>query len=212
MTCSMPHSKAVLTGDLIDSTRADRGAVEAALARIATLYGADYGFSRSRGDGWQILLPQLGQGLWVMVRIAADLRAQGGLESRIALGIGAVDHADLSDLSSASGEAFTASGRCLSGLSKDQRFGLAGAGVDPLHARLVAMIDERLQRWSVEQAEAAAHAMQSFPLRTQADIAEELGVSRQAVAARLAAAGFAQIAAATADFFTRFGNGEAWDG
>lgn len=208
----MVRKIAVLTGDLIGSTRAGRASLQQSLDRISLLYGPAYGFSRSRGDGWQIVLDQPGHGLWAMVRITVDLRAHGLLETRIALGIDTVDHVDLADLSSANGAAFVASGRALSGLAKHSRLGLGGAGVDRLHTRLGAMIDERLQKMSVEQAQAAALAMETFPLRTQLDIAERLGISRQAVAARLNAAGFSSIIAATWDFFAVFGDGRDWDG
>lgn len=207
----MAKIHAVMTGDLIGSTRASQDKVKASLDLIASLYGADCGFSRFRGDGWQIILDQPGKGLWAMIRICACLRASGGLESRVSLGLGPVDHVDLADLSSASGAAFVHSGRTLSGLSKTARLGIAGDGVDVLHARLVALLDDRMAQWSPEQATAAAIAMETLPLRTQAEIAATLGISRQAVAARLASAGFGQIVAATGDFFKRFGDGRAWD-
>jgi len=207
----MAQNFAVLTGDLIDSTRASRAEVDSSLDRIAKLYGADHGFSRFRGDGWQILLDHPGKGLWAMVRIAAELRSSGGLESRIALGLGPVTHFNLDDLSSASGPAFIASGRTLSGMPKRERLGLAGTGVDILHSRLVVMIDERMSKWSIEQATAVAIAMETFPMRTQAEIADMLGISRQAVAARHASSGFSQIIAATWDFFKLFGQGMNWD-
>lgn len=211
MTCLMTKHYAVLTGDLIGSTRASRAEIEVSLDLISALYGADHGFSRFRGDGWQIILDQPGKGLWAMIHICASLRASGGLESRVALGLGPVDHVDLADLSSASGAAFVHSGRTLSGLSKTARLGLAGEGVDVLHTRLVALLDDRMAQWSPEQATAAAIAMETFPLRTQVEIADTLGISRQAVAARLASAGFVQIIAAAGDFFKRFGDGRPWD-
>lgn len=203
----MTQTVAVLTGDLIASTRAPVAAVSASMALIAQIaarIGKTTRFTRYRGDGWQIYLDDPGLGLWAMLLIAASLRAADLPESRIALGLGAAHGGSADSLVTAGGEAFTASGRALDAMAAPARLALAGAGVDRLHQRLVALLDERAAGWSREQAEAVAMALEPEAQPTQAQIAARLGITRQAVAARLQAAGFANIKAAEQDFYHVF--------
>lgn len=200
----MKPQAAVLTGDLIASSRASSDAVSNAMEAISNCFGAAYGFSRSRGDGWQIYFDNAGYGLWAAVRIVATLRAAEGLQSRIAVGLGSAEQVDLSDLSTASGSAFVASGRALSGMPKHRTLVLAGDETDPLQDSLLGVVDECMLRWSREQAEAAALAWSCWQHPTQGEIAEHLGISRQAVAARLNSAGFRAIDWAQWQFYLKF--------
>jgi hypothetical protein len=202
----MKPDAAVLTGDLIGSTAATPERVDAALAVISRCFGSAHGFTRFRGDGWQIYLSNPGIALYAAVRIAAELRLAGDLQSRIAIGLGQVDHVDLKNLSSASGSAFVASGQALDNMPREGRFALAGGGTDVLHKRLVAMIAERMQGWSHEQAQAAALAWSRSVHPPIIEIAETLGISRQAVSARLKSAGFPPIDLAAQEFNMVFGN------
>ncbi len=111
-------------------------------------------------------------------------------------------------LSGVMGDSFTASGRALDSMDKSQKIAVAGQGVDDLHRRLFAMIDERISGWSKEQSQAMALAFEPELNLTQAEMASRLGITRQAVAARLHSAGYAQIAGAGADFAKTFGSGE----
>lgn len=168
-------------------------------------------FARYRGDGWQLYLERPGLGLTMMILIAADLRAAGGLESRISLGLGGAYFNSFKNLLAqhnilaANGSAFTSSGRALDAMSKSQRLVLAGEGVDILHKRLITLIGDRMDSWSREQAEAVALALSPEGVLTQVEMATRLGISRQAVAARLQAAGFDQINGASIDFLKKFG-------
>jgi hypothetical protein len=213
----MKPQAAILTGDLIGSTDASRDAVEAAMTLIsqtARRIGPLTRYTRYRGDGWQIYLDDPGLGLWAMLLIAAELRAAGGLESKIALGLGSTYGGSPDSLTTAGGSAFVASGRALDSLEPPQRLIIAKDTnhIDALHARLVAMIDERVADWSQEQAEAMAHDLSPERHLSQAEIAAKLGISRQAVAARLHAAGRAQLTAAHQDFFNVFHRDGAADG
>lgn len=181
-------------------------------ASLAKRIGPLTRFTRYRGDGWQIYLDDPGLGLWAMILFAASARAANGLQSRIALGLGSVYGGSPDSLTTAGGTAFVASGRALDKMSKAQCLALAGDGVDVLHSRLVSIIDMIISDWSREQAEAVAMALRPEDHPTQADIAEYLGITRQAVAARLAAANFHQIDAANDDFFFLFHRDGAADG
>jgi hypothetical protein len=89
-------------------------------------------------------------------------------------------------------------------MPKGRKLALAGVQADILHQRLVAMIDEQVAGWSREQSEAVALAFAPEGPPKQAEMAQKLGVSRQAVAARLHSAGFTQIDLASADFLKHF--------
>jgi hypothetical protein len=210
----MKPQAAVLTGDLVGSTEAAPGAVTLAIHRIAGVAERRDGsatFTRFRGDGWQLYLEKPGPALATALLILATLRANGDLESRISIGLGAAAFASpktspaARDLMAANGEAFVASGRGLDRMDRKRRLVLSGEGVDLLHQRLVAILDERVALWSKEQAEVTAILMSPEGPRTQAAVAAQLGISRQAVAARLHAAGYAQLNAAAIDFRDHFG-------
>jgi hypothetical protein len=203
---------AVLTGDLIGSTLASAGATTAAMQQIEAIakgLEAPFEFVRFRGDGWQLYLEKAGLGLATALLITAALRAAGGLETRIAIGLGDArlqGTPTAAALGAATGTAFTASGRALDTMPKDRRLALAGTGVDKLHQRLVAMIDARIMRWSREQAEVLETALGPNNDTTQEGMAARHGITRQAVAARLQAAEFRMINAAAVDFLSHFGD------
>ena len=186
----------------------------ATIGHTARRIGPHTRFTRYRGDGWQIYLDDPGLGLWAKLLIAAELRAARGLESRIALGLGSAYGGSNDSLTSAGGSAFVASGRALDALQAPQRLtiGVDSDHIDVLHARLVALIDERVADWSSEQAEAMAYDLAPEQHLVQTEIAARLGVSRQAVAARLKAAGRAQLTGAHEDFFKLFHRDGARDG
>lgn len=198
----MEHA-AILTGDLIASTtRADAvqaamAAVAAAAGDIAALSGTDPRFTRFRGDGWQFRAP-VDLALRSALLVAARLRAGGGLSTRIAIGLGTLDHAGTRDLSDAAGAAFTASGRALDHMPRGQHWAIAGE-VQAWQAALVALAEWHSARWSAEQAEAMAVIL-AEPDLTQAAAADRLGITRQAWAARLSGAGYGAWRPALAAF------------
>lgn len=185
---------AILTGDLIASTTRPE-AVARSMQVLGDAAQAAAGwsdcapkFTRFRGDGWQIRVPA-GHALRAALLVAARLRADDALATRLAIGIGTLDHAGGRDLSDASGDAVTASGRALDHMPRGQVWGIAGK-VQPWAGALVALGAWHSARWSREQAQAMA-AMLADPDLTQAQAADRLGITRQAWQARLSGAGFA---------------------
>ncbi|PTE12938.1 hypothetical protein [Pseudogemmobacter blasticus] len=194
----MTRTVAILTGDLIGSTHAPREAVEAAMATIrdcAAQLGPDTGFTRFRGDGWQVRLAAPNAALWACLLILARLRAQDGLPGcRIAVGLGEEDPTGGRDLSTATGPAFTASGRALDRMKADRLLALEGAGVDPFRKLAFMIAGELAGRWTTGQAEALALKLDPDSpaderLSNEA-VARRLGITRQAVDARLKAADY----------------------
>ncbi len=198
----MIQISAVLTGDLIGSTRADPKRVERTMTVLehqATLIAeatkADTRFTRFRGDGWQIFLQDPKHFLWVAVYLNAILKADpdGTVPTRIAIGLGTADQLGVRDLSAAKGTAFTSSGRALDNMSNGQTLALAGAETDDIQRSVIAFIQDCMAGWSQEQAEVVRLKLTPGNDPTHGEMATQLGISRQAVGSRLQASGFELI-------------------
>jgi len=200
---------AVLTGDLVGSTgllvrdlERARSVVIEAVAEMARwpdggiLAGAEF----FRGDSWQVLLGEPRHFLRAALYVRASLRREGrDLDTRIGVGIGAVEKIDLNRVSLSIGEAFTASGRALDGMSGD-----LGVTVSiPDHASealgwirpMAALCSAATNHWSERQAEIVSR-MLTLPGPRQMDVAAMLAVSRQQVSKSLAAVDFDAVLAA----------------
>jgi hypothetical protein len=202
----IPHV-AILTGDLVSSTQAHARAVDETMQQLASTahaIGGDTHFTRFRGDGWQIYLHNAGNCLWACLLILARLKATDtGLSTRISVGVGTVHPLPEGDLSAASGPAFIASGRGLDDMTATQILAINGNGVDPFQKSVIAFAADRAGRWSREQAEAMAMALEGN-MPNRAVIATKLGITRQAVDARLAAAGYRLMEEASLAFFDKY--------
>jgi hypothetical protein len=209
---------AILTGDLIGSTSARPGIVDGTMALIqhcATQIEGPTDFTRFRGDGWQMRLVQPGDCLWACLLILARLRAQeGALGTRIAVGIGEEYPTDASDLSTAMGPAFTASGRALEQMKPDRLLTLDGpkGSIDAFRKLAFVIAGDLAGRWSVSQAEAMALKLDvdspAGDRESNDRIARQLGITRQAVDARLKAADYPILNDAIEAFLQAY-NGEA---
>ena len=189
---------AILTGDLIGSTKAPPQNVEEAMAVLAevadgiarwTTPGCDARFTRYRGDGWQMYVPEAGLGLRAALVLNAGLRAgHVGLATRAAIGVGRIDSLGTGSLADARGTAFEASGHALDAMDRSRHLTIAGSGVTTWHRIIVDLLDERATRWSRQQAEATAlYLNPDNPTLSQ--IAPRIGISAQAVSYRLLGAG-----------------------
>ena len=190
---------AVLTGDIISSTKLTPHEVDTVMETIAQ--AADdisgwaggtvvSGFARRGGDSWQIALNRSNLALRASLYVIARLRAMGPkFATRIAAasGQGDIPTQPGRDLNSAHGPAFTSSGRLLDALSGKMEHSGAGA----LGAAFC-LADHIAQGWTPAQARAVAEMLptDAGPRRL---VAEKLGISRQAVDQALHAAGFPAI-------------------
>jgi hypothetical protein len=193
------HLIAVLTGDLIGSTRQSADRINDAMMAIQTATNEiaawqtppqDTHFTRYRGDGWQIALVQPAFALRAAVVIQAKLIAIG-MESRISIGIGTAESLGTNNLADASGEAFVTSGKQLDSIGDAWRIAtnkkLPLIDEDGLIADL---LGERMGKWTPAQAQAAAMYLASpYRIVTLFEIAEKLGISPQAVNDRIRGAG-----------------------
>ncbi len=179
---------AVLTGDVIGSTRLASDALETAIAalagasdEIARWTGTPTRFTRSRGDGWQIVLTEPRLSLRAALSLRARLRIAGrSMATRISVAHDAGDMPQAGDLNGAAGPAFVLSGRGLDQMARGRE--LAFAGDVPGAAAAVAVLADALsRRWSVAQARVMS-ALLAPDSPSQAAIADGLGISQQAVA------------------------------
>ncbi len=204
---------AVLTGDLVGSRQRDNDTINAAMERImrtardiGDMVEADTRFTRFRGDGWQIVLGRAGWALRATLVIIADLKAGGKeIETRISVGVGPWQSLGTDDLSDAAGQAFAVSGTHLDKMPKHKRMTIADAREDTSQgqenqdwpAAIFDMAEWISSRWSKPQAEAMAMALRG-DWKTQDQLARYLGITRQAMHARLSGAGYQAIERALA--------------
>lgn len=205
------HLIAVLTGDLVASRKLGRDDVSAAMEQISRtarhlgdMHDTDTRFTRFRGDGWQITLAAPGAALRAALLIIADLKRAGHkTETRISVGIGHWQSLGSHDLSDASGTAFVLSGRQLDAMPRHARLEVAaeestlGKAESGCQAAIFGLAAWIASRWSQPQAEAMAMALRG-DRATQERLAVHLGITRQAVHARLSGAGYQSIAKALA--------------
>ncbi len=194
---------AVLTGDLVRSTRHSAAELDAAMATIRAAADGiaawqdtprDPRFTRFRGDGWQMLLDDPSLSLRAAVVIQGRLIALG-METRIFIGVGSVDSLGTTNLSDAAGKAFVASGQGLDNMGDAWRLGIDGDDVRVEDQLIADLLGERMGRWTAAQAEAAALQLASpSKARTLFEIGKDLNISPQAVNDRVRGAGCATIA------------------
>jgi len=195
---------AILTGDIVESSRLDTTSLDQAigdLAAIGTAVASWPGveataFSRRGGDGWQMAVSHPAYALRISLMAQACLR-QHEISTRIAVaeGAGQLPAGPTPDLNSAHGPAFQASGRLLEALPARQLFGHA---TGQHHHATFLLADHIAQGWTAAQARALTLMLppDAGPRR---HAAKALGISRQAVDQALHGAGYpALIAAITA--------------
>jgi hypothetical protein len=203
----MANDAAVLTGDLIASTQAGQVATDRAMALIQSVAnaeslqdGTDIRFTRFRGDGWQIYCSDPTKVFRLAVLVLASLQSRPELpKTRLSAATGPVVFLPDTGLASASGQVFSTSGQALDSMTSQRLvFNTAEHGW-PWKTALFSYLEWQSARWSPEQAEAVAIAFRHAPPKPK-DVADTLGISRQAAAARLQGAGFGPLADTDASF------------
>jgi hypothetical protein len=194
----MANTVAVLTGDLIRSTASEQSRVDAAMSTLSDAadiiktwpYVREPRFTRFRGDGWHIVISEPMSAYRAAIFMHSRLRAADlGMLSRISIGIGRVASFGTDNLSDAYGSAFRFSGQGLDTMKRGQLLTVNGDGITPLRRAIILLAAERASRWSKEQAEAVSLDL-SGDTASLAGAASRLGISPQAVSARLSSAGF----------------------
>lgn len=193
---------AVLTGDIIKSSQLSSKQLETVRSSLLTAVSRVRVWKRGlvkgkpeffRGDAWQLLLADPALALRVAVFLRASLLANGLADSRVAIGLGAVEKISRDSVSLSTGPAFVLSGKALDQMTRYSNMTVeipksAGALSDwlPVAGHLC---DSLIGQWTRRQAEivcAAAHPIEPD--------SEEIGqslqptISKQAVAKGLSGA------------------------
>lgn len=177
---------AVLTGDIVASRTAPPNALNAGIAAILEIPRSlpDARAVRTRGDGWQLFLPDGRIALRAALLVTARLSSlEAPLKTRIGIGLGAATLPADEDLAAGSGEAFEAAGDLLDGMKRGPLIKItpqAGAIVEAL----VTLLAHQAERWTRPQAAALFEALRD-QTQTQEDIAQTMAVTRQAIQDRL---------------------------
>ncbi|MGJ8616932.1 MAG: hypothetical protein ACSHWS_08825 [Sulfitobacter sp.] len=192
---------AVFTGDIVKSsdmtsdelTRVFKELREAA-RDIRSWQGTPAHFTRFRGDGWQMAVAP-GLVLRSLTAVRASVRSAGkGFDTRIGIGLGnGVIEGD--DLAGAEGTAFVRSGHALDQI---KRGALLSAPDAPLPLRVaLPLVDHMIKGWTQRQAE-IAYLMLPPTEPTQADVAQRLGLTQQAVQQHIDSSGLTRLLEACA--------------
>lgn len=202
-----PRSLAVLTGDIVKSSRLSPPALDEAMEALQVgaktfadwQRGAPGHFSRFRGDGWQCVAPSPALALRASLYLRACLRQLGReFETRISVGIGPGSLSSESEaperwnaLDAASGAAFELSGRKLDEMARS-RLLIISWSQRPGNAALIdgifALTDEISRLWTPRQAQLLVETL-SPGASPQEALAERRGVTQQTVAKHLRAGG-----------------------
>ncbi len=191
---------AVLTGDIVKSTsfnRDERNALFTALklgaAAVATLQGEDPLFERFSGDSWQ-MLAQPRFALRACLLLRAHIRQESkAFETRISVGVGAIEPLSREGLGASDGPAFQDSGRGLQALRGGQYF-----TSNARNRAVFILADEISKRWTQAQARVLAISLMR-PRPTQTAIASQVGIAQQSVLNHQSAAGEPALLAALED-------------
>jgi hypothetical protein len=208
MTGSSEHKYAVLTGDVVgssklaaeDLTRVMQGLRDGAKRFQQVFPKSVYGtLDVFRGDGWQLLMTDCKRSLRgaLFLRAAVKSNQQLGLDTRIAIAWGAVDQDSLKParISQSTGEAFTRSGRALLNMPKNSRLAVDFFYDLPEPAQKLinastGFLDELICRATPKQMQALSLALLGM---TQEQIARETGKGQSTIQQALQGAGWQRI-------------------
>jgi hypothetical protein len=199
------HYGAVITGDIVGSSRLSRdefrkaqGAIVRAGRELELHFPGKMPFpiELSRGDSWQIFLPDPVDALRMALFVRAFILAEAErVDTRVAIGVGAVDKMPEKSVGDGRGDAFRLSGDLVE-KKRGGRIRIAIGG-PPEVARenralstMVTVLDEVVSRWTSAQATAVQGALLG---RTQEEIATQWpgkAITQQAAGQHLARAGW----------------------
>ena len=201
---------AVLTADLIDSTKYSKeilefiiGQLQKEFSALTTQYKGQANFAMFRGDSFQGVLTTPEDALNVALRLKATVtKAQLDQtmskavipigDVRIAIGIGQGELPD-GDLNTANGEAYQYSGRLLDGMKELGRKTQMRCGNEAINDEFLttfAFLDNVTDRWSVASSEVIYYLLKGLK---EQEIADTLERSQAAINLRKKAASWQEI-------------------
>ena len=179
--------KGVITGDLVKSTNIAaewRPSIMDALNACAADFAAvtPVRIEMYRGDSFQVIVDSAEFTLAVAIALRAKLKAitpadSSAWDARVSIGIGTISF-ESDNILTSDGEAFRLSGRAFDTIGK-RRLSISTAWKEmndalELNTRFA---DEFISSWTAKQAKVVYHSI--LFLKTQKDMAEDLGMTRQ---------------------------------
>lgn len=154
----------ILTGDILGSrglTQQKRTGLEAKLRAAAAHAGLEKGFEVFRGDSWQGLCEPSRDAFESALQFRAYLLGHDEIDTRISIGIGAVETLNPKKISLSQGEAFELSGLGLSEMPKSRRLvAQSSSSIRPELGHLLSatcsLLDGVTADWTSKQALAIA--------------------------------------------------------
>ncbi|GAB4091945.1 hypothetical protein [Flaviaesturariibacter terrae] len=182
---------AVLTADIVNSTALGQAASTELRADLETGMKAEL-FEFFRGDSFQALLRDPEEGLKAALAGRCAARSLGTeYDVRCSIGIGRVDGA-ITQLATASGEAFLLSGRAFDSLGSDQRLSIVSgnAACNAAFRILAAYCDHLFQGLTAKQASVVLALLSG---KTQTEAATQLQVTQATISNHAHSAGWSKI-------------------
>lgn len=180
-------AKGVITGDLINSTniatewrRAVVDALNTCVSDFMSL--TPIKTEMYRGDSFQIVVDKAEQALPVAIALRSKLRAstpEGNdmWDARVSIGIGDISF-ESDNVVTSDGEAFRRSGRAFDTIGKKRlSISTPWPKLDASMELITRFADEIISSWTARQARVVYHSI--LNLKTQKEMAEELGMTRQ---------------------------------
>lgn len=184
----------VITGDIINSGKATNPGDW--LSRLKIALAAEGPTPKvwevTRGDSFQVEIAQPENVLQKALYIKALIKCIGGLDVRMALGIGNKTY-DAPKISEANGEAFVRSGRLFDQLKKNTlAISSPWEEVDKTINLCLELALLTMDRWTPNSAEIIALAIE-HPGKTQLELAKILQISQGRISERQQRAGYDEI-------------------
>jgi hypothetical protein len=181
---------AVLTGDIIGSSKLGPEGLDAAMSllrRLAEEFEETHPESVVgqpevfRGDSWQLVLQRPALALTAAVFIRAGFKA-GDFDTRVGIGLGTVERLNTERISQSVGPAFVRSGQALDQLGKDQTLALPrfdeAAPAGSAHTALgmleagVGLLDALVVRWTQRESVAVYGALRGLSQEAISELEE----------------------------------------
>ncbi len=183
----------VITGDLVNSTlmsKRQRSIFNEQLNGVLDGYTFDF----YRGDSFQVFVPDPMRSLRLILQLRCCAKSlDGSFDIRSSIGIGNGKHS-IKSLNTATGEAFTLSGRAFDTLSDHPAFLLAIAAneerIEPGFMIVARFADYLIKKITSSQAEVIGKLLQN---RTQADAADSLKKSQPTISKQARSAGWSEM-------------------
>lgn len=190
--------KAVLTGDLVGSSKLDQNTRNQLFSGLKDLIEpGNNQYDIFRGDSFQGIASPL-RGLQEAIRIRAGLRnikKSGPIDSlwdaRIAIGIGKVEYSS-PRVSESDGEAFRKSGPVLDNMTGEERLAIntPWPSMNEEMEVTLSLLDTIIRGWSAQQSEVVSYKLENL---TQEEMSQKIGISQAAVNQRLKAASWGAV-------------------